>query len=235
MNGIILEREMTDKERKFLINLLKKAPSNFKRWMRGAQNAFVLWAVSLLGMVLVWLFLAWLGQLAVNIDFGIKSHYAIWVVIFFAPLCGFYASYSSFIWVKAWPDDRKALRQDIGGGKVIDERYKVTDVMRFQEPEHGGLIYFLRLDDDRLLVLYDHESMELEMDGKGALASSFKPCRDLHITRAPNTGYFLNQEFSGEQVPLLDPIDLTVSPDHWPEPESWCQIPWSELKSRLSV
>lgn len=235
MNEIIVEREMTDQERKYLVDLLEYSPSNFERWIEGAQHALVLWTKSLLGAVLIWIFLAWLVHLAVDMDFGIENQNAIWVVSFLASLCGLYAIYSSIKWVRSVPEHRKALQQDVDGNKVAVERYKVTDVKRFQEPPRGGLIYFLRMDGDRVLVLYDQESKELEMDGKDALASSFKPCRKLHLVRTPNTGYILSQEFSGERVPLIDPIDLTVSPNQWPENESWCQIPWHELERRLSV
>lgn len=235
MKARIVEREMTDEERKFLTNLLKSSPSNFMRWMQGVQNALVLWAASLLGLILIWLCLAWLVHLVVNLDIGIKSQYAMWVVSFSAPLCALYAIYASVKWVRAWPGHRKTLRQDIDGSKVIDERFKVIEVKRFQELEHGGLIYFLRMDDNRVLVLYDHDSIELAMDGKDALASAFKPCRELHIIRAPNTEYVLEQQFSGDRVALSPPIDLTVSPDQWPEQESWCDIPWCELESRLSA
>lgn len=226
---------MTDKERQFLVDILRRSPSNVKRWMEGAQNALVLWAVSLLVLVLIWLFFAWLINLILKMDFGITSQYAIWIVSFFAPICLLYAIYSSAKWVRDWPDQRIALRQDIDCRKVIDERFKVTDAKRFQEPEHGGLIYFLRMDDDRVLVLYDYESVELEMDGKGAINSSFKPCRELQIIRAPNTKYFIEQKFSGEGVPLSDPIEITVPPEQWPEQESWCKIPWHDLESRLSA
>ncbi len=226
---------MTDKELQFLVDLLKRSPSNFKRWMEGAQNALVMWAISLLGFVLIWLLLAWLINLIVKQEFGLKSQYAIWIVSILVPICGLYAIYSSVKWVKDWPDRRPALRRDIDGHKVIDENYKVAEAKRFQEPEHGGLMYFLRMDDDRVMVLYDHESVELEMEGKDALNSSFKPCRELHIVRAPNTEYFIKQEFSGERVPLSDPIELTAPPDQWPEQEAWCEIPWHELENRLSA
>jgi hypothetical protein len=90
------------------------------------------------------------------------------------------------------------------------------------------------MDDNRVLALYDHESVELEMEGKNPLASSFKPCRELHIVRAPNTEYFVKQEFYGEALPLSEPIALTAPPDQWPEQESWCDIPWDELETGLS-
>jgi hypothetical protein len=217
MSGQILDREMTDKEQQFLADLLQRSPSNVKRWMEGAQNALVLWAAGLLGLVLLWLLLAWLIKLIVHVDFGLKSQYAIWIVSFFAAICGTYAIYSSVKWVKGWPDPRPALRLDIDERKVIDERYRVTAAKRFQEPEHGGLIYFLRMDDDRVLVLYDYESVEREMDGKDALSSTFKPRSELHIVRAPNTKYFIEQEFSGEALPLSEPLELAVPPDQWPE------------------
>ncbi|WP_220183834.1 hypothetical protein [Marinobacterium marinum] len=226
---------MTDKERKFLVELLACTPSKFKRWMEGAQNALVLWAASMLGMVLGWLILAWLIHLLVNLEVGMRSPYALGVVSLLAPVCGLYAICSSVQWVRNWPDPSEALRQDISGGKVLDETYNVIEAKRFKEPEHGGLIYFLRMDDDRVLVIYDHESIALEMEGENALSSSFEPRRELHIVRAPSTEYILEQEFSGEKLELSAPVDLTVPPDQWPEQESWCEIPWLELERRLGM
>jgi len=228
-------REFTEDEKGFLVNLLDNSPSGFKRLKKVFENFAVIWAASLLVLVLVWVVLVWLVNFFVVFDYGFKSDHSIKVIIFFSLITGLYSLFSTIMWAKNWTDLRPAIRSDIEGGLVVDKTYEVSEVKRFQELEHGGLIYFLRMNDNKVLTLYDYESVGLQMQSSNPLQSNFKPCDKLRIVKAPNTGYFISQEFSGEKLPLSEPIDLSSSPDKWPEGDSWCEIPWNELESRLSI
>lgn len=229
------KREFTDDEKEFLVNLLENSPSDFQRLKEICQNFLVIWAASLLGLVLVWVVLIWLVNFVVAFDYGFKSDHSSKILIFLSLITGLYSLFSTIKWAKNWTDHRPALRSDVEGGLVVDNTYEVSEVKRFQEQEHGGLIYFLRMNDNKVLTLYDYESVELQMEGNNPLQSNFKPCNKLRIVEAPKTGYFISQEFSGEELLLSEPIDLLSSPDKWPEGESWCNIPWNELESRLST
>lgn len=222
--------ELSEKE--YLATLLKYSPSDTKRMMEGAQNVLVLWAISMLGVVIIWLLLAWFVGVFSDLQIGLKSQYAIWVVLVAFPICGLYSIISTINWLKNWKDHRPLLKKDITEGVVFDEKYQVKDVKRFQEQEHGGLIYFLRMSDDRVLVLYDYESQNQDGD---PLASSFTPRDQLHIVRAPNSNYFISQKFSGEKILAPDTVGLFAPPEEWPEHDDWCDIPWDDLESRLST
>jgi hypothetical protein len=125
------------------------------------------------------------------------------------------------------------LVADISGAQVAEEHYVLTAAKRFQEPEHGGLIYFLRTAEDKVLTLYDHESQDLGVQGGEPLKSSFRPKTELVMVRAPQTALVIDKAFSGEVLEAGDPIVLVVPPNEWPETESYCDIPWTELEARL--
>jgi hypothetical protein len=124
---------------------------------------------------------------------------------------------------------------DLNGGVVVDELYKFVAVKRFQEPEHGGLIYFLRTEDEKVLVLYDAESQSLGAGGEDRLASSLRPRTELVMARAPATRYVLDKRFTGTLMDLAAPIELAVSPKEWPEQDELCEIPWDQLEKRLAL
>ncbi|WP_299803222.1 hypothetical protein [uncultured Shewanella sp.] len=227
------ERKITSEEKEFLVGLLKSSPSDLKRLKEILENFLIIWSASLIGLVLVWIATVWLINFFITFDYGLKSQYSFYILFGFSiPTC-LYSLISTTKWAKSWPDDRLDLKKDIDGDKVLDTTYEVKGVKRFQEQEHGGLIYFLLLHDNKVLTLYDYESVEIEMQGGDPLTSNFKPRSKLRIVKAPNTGYFITQEFVGNELLLPEPTDLFSSPDKWPEGESWCNIPWNELESRL--
>jgi hypothetical protein len=95
------------------------------------------------------------------------------------------------------------------------------------------LIYFLRADDDRVLVVYDPESQSLGAGGEDPLASAFRPRTELMMARAPATKYVLDKRFTGNLMDLGEPVELAASPKEWPEQDQLCQIPWDHLEKRL--
>ncbi|HWY26236.1 MAG TPA: hypothetical protein VNX47_15030 [Nevskia sp.] len=226
---------MSPGEREFLENSLKRAPGLAKRWTSGFGNALVLWAGSLLLLVLTWKLVAWLIRLASGFDFGPKSPFAIWFVIVVAPLCAIFAVISSLRWVRRWSDPRPQLRADLDRGQVLEEHYRFTAVKRFQEQEHGGLMYFFLTDDDKVFVRFDHESQDLGVQDKDPLSSTFQARSELLLIRAPNTRYIINEQVSGDLFDASAPLDLTEAPQRWPEQEAYCDIPWNELETRLSI
>ena len=51
------------------------------------------------------------------------------------------------------------------------------------------------------------------------------------ICSAPISGYLFEHKFEGELVEDVTQYDLTLSPTQWPEPNSWQDSNWNELKS----
>lgn len=225
---------MSNSEREYLEGLLKSIPTGARRLKHCIENALVLLAVSLLAFVLAWALIAWLVREVLNIDFGWHSSAAMWVLAFGVPACALFATISTVRWFKGWHDSRPLLNADLAGGQVIEEHHIFNAAKRFQEQEHGGLMYFLRTTDDRVLVLFDYESQDISVDGKSPLNSSFKPHTELEIVRAPNSGFFITQHFSGSPLDAGDPYDLLIPPKQWPKSESWCDIPWDKLEETLS-
>lgn len=227
-------REMSSAERAWMEELLAAHPSIARKWKEGVGNALIVWAIYLLGYVIVWLIVAWFVRLVSDLEVGFKSPYAIWIVGVGTPICAILAVYSSVKWISAWGDDRLAIREDLKNAQVLEQDCRVVEIKRFQEPEHGGFLYFLRMSDERVFVLYDRESQDLWIQGQDPESSSFQPCGNLNIVQAPTTGFTISHEFSGPKIECFDTLELRISPEEWPEQESWCEIPWDKLNSKLS-
>lgn len=228
-------REMTKEERNHLERLANSAATKTKRWLEGAVNALVLWAVYLLLFALAWTLSAWLLGAAFDVNLGWKSPAAPWILAACVPSCAVVAIVSSVRWVKGSTDIRPLLLADLKDGRVVEERYSFTASKRFQEPEHGGLMYFLRTTDDKVLTLFDYESQNLGVDRQDPLKSGFRPLTKLLMVRAPQSRVVINQEFSGSLLNPGDPQDLAAPPELWPDSESYCNIPWDDLEKRLSL
>jgi len=183
--------------------------------------------------VVLWLGLAWLARKILGIDFDPQGGGMVWIIGIGALACATYAVVSSIRWVKRWRDYRPLLRADFEGDRVIEERYVFTAVKRFQEPEHGGLFYFLRTAEGKVLTLFDHESQDLGAGGEDPMKRSFVPRSELVMVRAPSSGFVISKSFSGVLLDAGTPVELSLHPKLWPESESDCSIPWAELESRL--
>jgi hypothetical protein len=234
MNGRTNKRPMSESEREFLNQVLRGCKSGVARWLRGSENALVTWAVLTLLVALAWMLITWPARAILHVQIGWNSPVGLWVIGVGALVCATYAVVSSVRWVKAWPDLRPELRADLDAGQVIEESFQFTAAKRFQEPEHGGLFYFLRTIDDRVMVIYDEESQELGVQGEDPLKSGFQPCRELVIIRAPRTKYVIGKEFSGAALDAGEPHELSLAPESWPESETFCKIRWDDLERRLS-
>jgi hypothetical protein len=234
MPSEVILRPATEAELASLRNILQTAATTGMRLRQGAENALVLWAASLLGLMILWLGSAWLSRKLFNVaDFGLHSAAGVWIFGLGAAVCAVYALISSIRWIRAWEDCRPLLKADIDTGQVHEEHYAFTSAKRFQEPEHGGLMYFLRTTEDKVLALFDYESQDLGVQEDDPFKSSFVPMSDLIMIKAPKAGFVLGTTFSGIPLEAGDPIELCVEPKHWPESESYVSIPWSELEARL--
>jgi len=228
------ERAINDSERQFLRHLLQDAPTPWTRWTRGAENALVLWAACMAGYLALWAVLAWLLRRATGVDIGWNSEYLASAIALGVLAAAVIAAVASMRWVQSWRDYRPLFHVDLENGRVIEEHYRFRDAKRFQEPEHGGLIYFLRTDDDRVLTFFDYASQDLGVRAEDPLKSSFVPCTELTIVRAPRSALVIAKHFSGEPLAIGTPLPLMAEPGEWPEPDLGCDIPWDQLERRLS-
>jgi hypothetical protein len=226
------KRAMTSKEREFLHGIsyggLSRSAFFFLNFGVPIASWGFVWGV----LILCWLVVAWLARVTVGEKIGWHSAAASWVI----PLSGLAAAaymFSIFLFVgrSSKKDSDTSLKTDLEAGQVVEEDYKLTAAKRMQEQEHGGLIYFLRTVDDDVLVLYDEESQQLGVLDDEPLNSSFQPCSNLIMIRAPKTGYVIDKIFSGELLDAGEPLDLLASPDDWPENEEFCDIAWDDLEA----
>lgn len=233
MTNLSQARAMMDGERELLAGMLKHS-GRTRRWKLMLGNFFVAWAAFTLGLVVAWLLVAWVLRLFVDVRMGLGSPLAIWMVGLGVPACGALAVASTLRWARTWPDKRAALEADLASGMVSEEKYRISEVKRLQEPEHGGLVYFLRTENGRVLVLYDDESLRDHAVEGSPEESSFRPCEELVIVRALTTDFIIARRFHGTPLPLPPPLELTAPVDRWPENETFCSIPWDDLEHCLS-
>lgn len=226
------QRPLSSEERAQLETFLKRAPSRFRN---AASNTLITWAVFTLLAVVAWGILAWMGRRFLHLEYGWQATGTLWALLLLLLATLAMACFSTNHWLKSWKDARPLVHSDLAGGMATEEHLCFTDIKRFQEPEHSGLIYFLRTEDHRVFVLYDHESQQLGVDDKNPLDSSFHPQERLLLVRAPNSRFVLGKTFSGRKLPLPPPIDMTAPPRIWPETEDFCAVPWEELDHKFSA
>jgi hypothetical protein len=198
-----------------------------------ALNAVLAAVGSLVIAFLLWLSVAWPARVMGGGDIGLQSPFAPWIVAIGVPLCVAYAAGSAIRWLKEHRNLRPLLEADLARGEVVEESYRFVAAKRFQEPEHGGLLYFLRTADDRAFVVYDSESQDLGVRGQDPLASAIRPRSELTIVRAPNSGIVLDTAFASEPLDAGAPLELEAPPRDWPEADAYSAIPWNDLERRL--
>jgi hypothetical protein len=120
------------------------------------------------------------------------------------------------------------LQADLASGTVEDMTIHITDAMRLQEPEHGGLLYFLRTSDERVYVQFDYAS-------QGPGKSSYLPRDTLNVVRTRHGAHVLASVFTGDPVQIAHQGRLTAKPAQWPEPDTFCATPWNKLLSTYAA
>ena len=230
MPSQVIHRDVTPAEQALLQKALATTPYALFRWK---WSALLLWLFYVVGLVCLSLaFFALVFKLFNSACGSCSPAVAVLLrIAIFLLACAIYIY--SVRRLKSRKNSQSQLLLDIASSRVDEERYVFTETKRFQEDEHGGLMYFLHTDDDKVLVLYDGESQDLGVQNEDPLKSSFKPCRELVMVRAPVTRFVISATFSGATLEASDPIPLTIAPAQWPESEELCDIPWHELESKL--
>jgi hypothetical protein len=225
------QRPMTDEERVRLGELLASSPS---RVVPAATSFLLTWVLGSIGFVVAWTIATVIGRMLFGARIGWNSPAGPWIAGGGALLGAVVAAVTTARWLRGWKDARPGLLADLAGGVVTVERLHFTEARRFQEPEHGGLLYFLRAADDRVFAMFDHESQDLAIAGKDPLASPFRPGRELLLARAPSSGCVFSRTFSGPLLEAGAPAELSASPRDWPESDEFCPVAWDDLDRRWS-
>ena len=124
------------------------------------------------------------------------------------------------------------IQAELDHNEVEEEVVTVDAVKCFQEPEHFGLIYLLRLTDGRIWVRYDYDSFGYEEYGESiqtdfVIPDSFSM---VHFKFVDAIRY----EFGQVQMPKPTPKPINLGPEDWPEDETWLDIPWGEIDTQYA-
>lgn len=217
-------RAMNSDERHHLTYLLKQVMSPRKRLLKAILNSFVIWGFLLVVLLLFAGVISYLAQYSVLISSLLNFPYLEPLMIISSAV---YALFCSYQWLQVTENAYPVILQDIEAGEVIDECYHVQQVCRFQEPELGGFIYFLKISAQDIFVIYDYQS-------QGDHNSNFVLKTQLTLARSPQSNYQLMHYFSGEKISISETYPLTVAPEKWPVADNWLSLPWSQLPLTFS-
>lgn len=221
------ERKISEEELSYLQEIQRARPH---KWSQGFENFIVLLAASLLLYVIIWIITGWITNLIFDLECGYKSTYAVPIVLFGIVICVIYSAISTFNWLKTFGKDNVLFDQDLLNGMVVEESYEFKEAVRFQEQEHGGLVYFLRENGEEAFVVYDDESANLDANDEDPLDSSFTPKENLFLVRLPKSQFPFNKQFYGNDLEIIGDYDLLVDPGFWPEDDGICKVKWDDLE-----
>ncbi|ALN61781.1 hypothetical protein GLA29479_897 [Lysobacter antibioticus] len=128
---------------------------------------------------------------------------------------------------------RAAYRADMQAGTVNEESYEFSECKPLAEPEHGGLVYLLKIDAGRCLAVYDYDSMRIAMDDGDPSSSPMTPSRCATLRRAPVSGYVFSLEFFGAAFGKAVQGELPAEVGNWPEHGEVWAVPWNDIERRL--
>lgn len=231
----VTERDMFEEEQQFLQRIIDAHPTKFRKMKMIIGNGVITWCAMMLLVVICWLIIAWLVRKAFDLEIGWDNNLAaVWIVSLGGIACLIFSTISTARWVRGWTDIREPLRVDIENQRVNVEKYEFCEAIRMQEPEHLGLMYFMREDSEAAFVYFDSESQDLGVQDEDPLRSSFVPRSHLSLVRAPESRVAIESSVSGDALDTGDPVELTAPPELWPEHEEISDVPWSKLTEKFA-
>jgi hypothetical protein len=125
------------------------------------------------------------------------------------------------------------IRRSLSGDQVHATTYDIVAVKRYQEPEHGGLVYLLLTDDGRVLSVFDDESQSNGVDNKNPLDSAFRPKARIELVETLDRSRVINETWSGAELPVPNPVPLNLS--RWPEHGEIVNVAWEACDHRFGA
>lgn len=184
---------------------------------------------------MLWLLLNWLLGLIITFDFGWNSqyrNYIFWSIVGLSYLYLFVEVAKS-----CGPDSktREAIKKDLAKNIVKVSEYPISEVKVFEEPEHGGFIYFVRTFDSKVIALFDSESQDLSIDGEDPNNSPYKIRNILKISRTPIANHIVDEEFSGDIVAIPELKLFTDNTNIWPEHADLIKCKWENINAKYGA
>lgn len=228
-----IKRPITKEELAELERLYSSTQTHKNRFWIMIAGFFAQWLGSMAIIVIVWFIISWAANFFTKYDFSIQSSAGVWALNFFILITAIWAALQNWQWFKRAPNMRAVIAKDISEGMVEEEQYQFSAAKCFREPEHGGLMYFLLDDKNRTYVVFDHESQNLNINLAQSNENLLCPMTDLIVVRAPQSKLMIRQEFSGQRLHTAIPQEITLSPEHWPEFDAFCNIKWNDIERKL--
>lgn len=221
------KREMRSDEKAYLEHLLKRALSPRKRLLKAILNTFVLWGAMLFLLLMLSGLVNYLAQQSLFLSNLIHFPFLQQITVIVTAVL---ASLSTYRWLKGVEDPYALILKDLKEGVIVEESHSIEEACRFQESYHGGYIYFLKVSEQDVFVVYDYQSQKGSVENCHSLSILSK----LTLSRSPKSNYYLNYALSGEKICNCNTYQLNLAPEKWPLSETWCSVPWSRLESVFS-
>ena len=216
-------REMSSQEREWLSDFRSTRPTLLEL---GLTAVFCAVPAALFAVLI-----GFLGSLILRMVTDEASGFLAVTVTWVVPI-GLFLLLAGWLPVNTYLGSRRLFRgidADIASGVVEETILTFADARRYREPEHNTYMLFLRTDADRVFVCYDYESA-----GRERPKICLHPQERLCLIRFPKTGLD-KLEWSGRKLEIGRSKELLLHADEWPEPETFCDVPWDELDGYLTT
>jgi len=189
-----------------------------------------------IGLWIVWISLIWVLRFVPAMALWASTTNTkddVWFIACIAAVCAL--AYGVWYRTRVRTDGQTLLDQiqaELDHNEVEEEVVTVDAVKCFQEPEHFGLIYLLRLTDGRIRVCYDYDSFEYEGYGESIQTGFVIPhsFSMVHFKFVDAIRY----EFGQTEIPKPTPKPINLDPEDWPEDETWLDISWGEIDAQYA-
>lgn len=132
--------------------------------------------------------------------------------------------------------ERALLRRDIESGEVDELVLDIAEAKAFREPEHGGLMYFLKLRDGRVLFDSPGGIADAGWDRQPeVIPEADIPRQSLHLLYGPFSGRLIGSRFSGAAIHPVSVSIMKASPDYWPALGTFRKTAWSEIEKHFAA
>jgi len=227
----IITRDATDAEQETLREVLTLLPIPKKRYLKASLNTAVFWIFLLAGLCILWFIGGLLISSLFNLDLGISSTYAQYIFPILIVSAAFFAINSTRNWLNSSVNEYALIKADLAAKITVIDAYQVVNAKLFKEPKLGGLVYFLLLQkagsqQQKIRVIYDYESQNEQANPKKLLTIK----QQIIFYSAATSEYLFKYKFYGDDIEVIEQHELTLTPEQWPEPNSWQKSGWDSIE-----
>jgi len=227
--------ELTDEERNLLLKQLATLPTSRKNFLKACLNTSVVWIFSLIALSVVWLMFSVSISYFFPVNIGPGSQFSNYTFCFLALISLLFALRSTRNWLVNAKGLQTLIKADLKANISDKVTYQVKAVKCFKEPQLGGLLYLLLLQEEnksevKIRAIYDYESQNKEADRKALLSIK----EQLTICSTLNSQLVLSNTFKGDKVVNIQHFELSALPEKWPKADSWQTFDWESVEVALS-